>query len=282
VKKLSRRQILGGGAVAAMGMTAVDALAVEPHWLDVTEWVVEVPELPSELEGFTIAHVTDVHLTSLGRLHEAIARALAARVPDLVVVTGDVIDGDEHLGLVAPFVERLRAGGSRIVATLGNWEHWGGVNLRSLDEAYAKAGARLLVNENMSVGRGLVVVATDDGASGNADVGRAFRDAPEQPRVLLSHAPGVFDGPLPANAGAAVSLAGHTHGGQMTALTKAVWVPPGSGRFVAGPYETAVGHLYVSRGIGTSVVPARLFCRPEMVVLRLRRGSRSCLLRATG
>lgn len=271
--RLSRRRIVRGALAATIAGGALDAFALEPRWLDVTRHWVDVPDLPGELEGFTVAHLTDVHLTSIGRLHRAVAAALAAERPDLVALTGDVIDGDAHLPALAELLSMLRASGAELVATLGNWEHWGGVDLAALEATYTKAGARLLVNDAAPVRRGLVVVGTDDGCTGRASLPRAFRDAPAgRPRLLLSHAPGLFEGRLDG-AEAALSLAGHTHGGQVRALTKAVVLPPGSGPFAAGPYTTAAGPLYVNRGAGTSVVPARFCCRPELALFRLRAGS---------
>jgi predicted MPP superfamily phosphohydrolase len=267
---MTRRQVLRAASAAVIGGSALDAFAIEPRWLSVTRGAVDVPNLPSELEGFTIAHVTDVHLTSIGVVHRAIGDALAREKPDVVAVTGDVVDADAHVAQIAPFVSLLRSGGSRVVATLGNWEHWGGVNVTTLADAYRASGARLLVNESLAIDRGATIVATDDSCSGFADLTRSFRDVTsDRPRILLSHAPGIFEGRVPS---AALALSGHTHGGQVTALTKSIVVPPGSGRFVAGAYETPSVPLYVSRGIGTSIVPARFFCRPELVLLRFRRG----------
>src|SRR3954467_4390251 len=124
---MTRRQVLRAASAAVIGGGALDAFAVEPRWLAITRGAVDVPNLPPELEGFTIAHVTDVHLTSIGTVHRAIGAALAREKPDVVAVTGDVVDADAHVAQIAPFVSLLRAGGSRVVATLGNWEHWGGV-----------------------------------------------------------------------------------------------------------------------------------------------------------
>ncbi len=278
--RLTRRQTLRAAAAAVIGGGALDAFALEPRWLDVARRDVVVPDLPSELEGFTIAHVTDVHLTSIGTLHRALGAALARAKPDVVALTGDVVDADAHVARVAELVALLRSGGSRVLATLGNWEHWGNVNVAALADAYRAAGATLLVNESLLLAeRGLVIVATDDSCSGFADARRAFRDAaPDRPRVFLSHAPGIHESPLPSRA--ALSLSGHTHGGQMTALGRAVWTPPGSGRFVAGAYETPAGPLYVSRGVGTSIVPARFVCRPELPLLRLRRGDAASIVLA--
>lgn len=279
---LKRRQVLRAGAVAACALAGIDAFAIEPRWLDVTQWWVGVPDLPAELESFTIAHLTDVHLTSIGVLHHAIADWLFRVHTDLVVITGDVVDDDARVPLVTELTGLCREAtrGARILATLGNWEHWGKVNLTTLAQAYERAGAKLLSDENIDGPRGLAVIATDDGASGFADVGRAFRDAPkDRPRLLLTHAPGLVDGPLPPDARAMLTLAGHTHGGQARAVTKAIAVPPGSGRFEYGPYETPVGPMFVSKGVGTSVVPARFCCRPELAFLRLTPHAKAGILK---
>lgn len=281
---LKRRQVLRAGAGAAFALAGIDAFVVEPRWLDVTSWRVRVPDLPTELEGFLVAHVTDIHLSSIGAVHRAIAETLAKVRPDLVVVTGDVIDDDARIPLVADFISLLRSGErsgdpkTPVLATLGNWEHWGNVNRAVLAQTYERAGAKLLRDENVEGPRGLVVVATDDGASGFADVTRAFRDAPaDRPRLLLTHAPGLVAGPMPPSAKAALTLAGHTHGGQVRAVTKAIALPPGSGPYEYGPYATPVGPMFVSKGLGLSVVPARFCCRPELALLRLGRGNASVI-----
>jgi uncharacterized protein len=283
--KLTRRQMLRAGTAGAIALAGVDAFAAEPRWLDVTRWRVFVPSLPSELEGFTIAHLTDIHLTGIGMLHRAIARAVSDARPDLVAITGDVIDTDANLAHVTELVGLVRDGssnhGRRVLATLGNWEHWGNVNVTSLARAYERGGARLLADENLGIDRGLTILATDDAASGSADLPRALRDiARDRPRLFLTHAPGILDGPLPNDALAALTLAGHTHGGQVRAGPFAVVVPPGSGRFVKGPYTTPVGPAYVSRGIGTSVIPARFLCRPEMPIFTLQRGDAASIVAA--
>lgn len=273
VDRTGRRRFLRIGAALGLGAPALDAFAIEPLWLDVNRLVVDVPGLPSELDGFTIAHVTDVHISSIGRIHRALARAIGEASPDLVVLTGDVIDVAARVDIVTEFVGALRSGRAQVIATLGNWEHWGGVNLGVLAERYARAGARLLTNESVVVDRGLAVVGTDDGSSTLADLRRSFRGvAEDRPRLLLTHAPGILEDRVPPTARAALTLAGHTHGGQVRALSRAIIVPPGSGSFVAGSYATAVGPLYVSRGIGMSRIPARFACRPELPILRLRRG----------
>ncbi len=67
-----------------------------------------------------------------------------------------------------------------------------------------------------------------------------------------------------------LAFAGHTHGGQVRLpLVGPLWLPPGSGRFVEGWYEEAGTKMYVSRGVGTSVLPVRLLCAPEIAIFDL-------------
>jgi predicted MPP superfamily phosphohydrolase len=268
-RRSALRLILGGGAAALGGYS----VALEPAWLEVTEHDVPVPGLPQALAGYRVAQLTDIHLSSLGRVHDRIFEALRTRSVQLVVITGDAVDRESALPVLTDLCHAIAASGSAMLATIGNWEHWGGVPRTALRAAYARGRVRLLGDESMRLDTGVAVIATDDFCSGNADVATALHAVPRADlRIFLSHAPGIFD-TLPEGAPSFhLGIAGHTHGGQIGALGTAVWVPPGSGRFRAGMYATAHGPLYVSRGVGTSVVPARLTCRPELPIFRFVQG----------
>lgn len=255
-----------------MGLAAADTFIIEPRWLDVVERDIPVPNLPSAWQGIRIAHLSDTHLKSLGRLHDAVFSTLQKANPQLVVLTGDTIEEPEALKILEDFCRGLTQNGREVVATIGNWEHWGEVDLVDLARSYTRAGVQMLKNESRFLKNGLSVIATDDDCSGHADVQLALRNAPANATTLfLTHAPGLFD-KLPREAPTfALGLAGHTHGGQVRALGAPIWVPPGSGRFTAGSYNTAKGPIYVSRGIGTSILSARFTCRPELPILQLVR-----------
>ncbi|WP_437599267.1 metallophosphoesterase [Sorangium sp. So ce590] len=270
---ITRRAFLRSAAAGAVGLGAADGLLVEPRWLEITRHDIHVAGLPRSLDGFTIAQLTDVHLTSISGLHESVLAAVQEVAPQLVVLTGDVIDAEASLGALTDLCKGVEGSGRKVLATLGNWEHWGKVPIEGLHEAYARGGARLLGNEHTRLPEGLVVAATDDFCSGHHDVVPALRHLPNGPaRLFLTHAPGLLDEVPPGAPRFDLALSGHTHGGQVRPLGFSVAVPPGSGRFVAGPYETRAGPAYVSRGIGTSVVPARFLCRPELPVFRLVQG----------
>ncbi|WP_106091800.1 metallophosphoesterase [Enhygromyxa salina] len=269
-RHLSRRKLLGATGIVA-AIVSVDALGVEPRWLQVTRHDVPIPSLPAALEGFVIAQITDAHLTGLGRLETQILTELRRASPQLVVLTGDLIDDSTKLGVLAELCAELTKLGARVIATLGNWEHWGQLPRGKLARSYARSGAQLLVDEWHPYDRGLAIYASDD-YTGGAPGPLSARPTPDSIALLLTHSPAFVDELAPPAAGPFdLCLAGHTHGGQIRAGSFAPILPPGSGRFVAGWYETQMGPLYVSKGTGTSLVPARFCCRPELPLIRLVR-----------
>lgn len=267
---MSRRTWLLGGAGLG-GAALLDAFAIEPRWLQVTEHVVPVPALPRSLEGYTVAQATDVHLGALGAVQRALTDAVRGRAPQLVVLTGDIVNDAAHLGELGELVHALRQPGRRLIATLGNWEHWGHVPLDRLNRTYSDGGAELLVNRSIVLDGAVAISATDDSTAGAPRLDEtlaARRAAPSQ--LFLTHSPSLLDR-VPRAARFDLALSGHTHGGQARIWNYAPILPPGSGRFVAGWYDVPSGRAYVSRGIGTSVVPARVMCRPELPLFRLVR-----------
>jgi hypothetical protein len=270
-RRLARRGpalVLAGGA-----LLAAYAALVEPFWVELTRHEVEAPVRAP----VTVAHLTDLHTHGLGRRERAVVALLERERPDLVVVTGDsVVNGDPFappLGLAddpsyraaGEVLARLRAP-LGVWAVRGNWE-----NLRRVrDERafYAAAGVRLLVNESARVRDDLWLVGLDDADSGVPDAVAAERGVPPgAARLTLLHSPAFFDSLPPS---LPLALAGHTHGGQvrLPGLPPA-WLPSGSGRYVAGWYARGETRMYVSRGVGTSTLPVRFACRPEVALLTL-------------
>lgn len=269
----TRRTFLAGTAALA-GAGALDAFVVEPRWLEITRHSVPVAGLSRALEGMTLAQITDAHLVRLGRVERAIIQTVRSENVKLVVMTGDIVDQSASLPLLAELVSGLRGAGAEVVATLGNWEHWAGFVAAGLASEYRRFGARLLVDSAVEIA-GVTLAGTDDGYAGaprwERTLGELASLGAAAPLVLATHSPAMFDA-VPREAPRFdLGLAGHTHGGQLAIGGYKPLVPPGSGRFVAGWYETPHGRAYVSRGTGTSVVPARFMCRPELPLFRLQR-----------
>jgi hypothetical protein len=269
--KITRREAISAGLATAAAGVGVDAFIVEPQWLQVSEHTVVVSGLPTSLVGFTVAQLSDVHLRGDVEWSDSIAAAVRQLDPQLVVMTGDLVESATGLPHLARLGSALRAPSTRVAAILGNWEHWGAVPMELLRRTYAGFGAELLVDEARRLD-GVTLLATDDDLAGSPrlDALTAAASA-ETPRILLTHSPQLLDVAARRIPAVDLALAGHTHGGQARLGSLAPFCPPGSGRFVAGWYDTPVGPAYVSRGLGTSVAPVRFLCRPELPVFRFTR-----------
>ncbi len=193
--------------------------------------------------------------------------------PDLVALTGDfVTNSPNYVAPVALALGKLRARRGAF-AVLGNHDFRVGAD--SVTAALERNGIEVLRNRHIrlgSNGSSVVLAGVDDLGYGQADVRAALRGAHDVPCVvLLSHNPAVL--PLAALHGVDLVLSGHTHGGQMDLPRvrrfihrRGLRVPI---RFRHGWDQVGDTQIYISRGIGTVVVPLRLRCPAEIPVLRL-------------
>jgi predicted MPP superfamily phosphohydrolase len=270
-KKTKPRSSFWKLAIAlAMALLLVYGFIIEPRWVVVTQLQKQVG-----LKGatFKIAQLSDLHLSGVGATEEATLQHLKALQPDLILLTGDVIGDRYALLALDDFLKRLPD--TIKVTIMGNWEHWSGTDLQNLSALYKRHQVRLLINECMPLvvnGVPLNLAGLDDYTAGQPDLVRTLQQCTQgAPIIMAQHSPGLFDeAPSPELGQIAFSLAGHTHGGQVAIGKHALFTPRGSGRYVAGSYQTAWGDLYVSRGIGTSMMPLRIGARPEIVLLELR------------
>ena len=272
---LTRRHFLAATA-GALGAAALgDGFLLEPAAVQVTRHELPIPGLPAALDGVRIACLADVHL------HRGISRAARAALeqvdrerPEIVVLAGDICNKRGDLPTLTAWARDAR-GTLATFATFGNWERYAKIDRATAEAAYGKAGVEFLCNTTARVsirGATLTILGLDDPVEGRPDpmaalAGVGARDV----AVWVLHGPGYVD-ELPKSVAPrpALFLAGHTHGGQIRLPGITPVLPVGSGRFVAGWYRDTVAPLYVSRGIGTVFVPARLFCPPELPVFSLR------------
>jgi predicted MPP superfamily phosphohydrolase len=267
---LARRELLArmgilAGAVPVIG--AVDGLMITPRRLTATDHAVGNDEA-RDAPRLSVLQLSDLHLKQIGDLEERLLEQVHARTPDVIVLTGDIVDRRGSLWQLELFLRRLPHAGRRF-AIPGNWEHWAGISLESLERLYAGHGVELLVNRSAVFDHGghrVRVTGLDDLVAGKPDADAALSAAePCANHLLLAHCPAARDHlRLPRAHAPTFMLSGHTHGGQIAPFGLAIKLPHGSGGYVSGWYRDDGVPLYVSRGIGTSLVPVRIGATPEL------------------
>jgi predicted MPP superfamily phosphohydrolase len=269
---MTRRQVVEAvGGVAMIGVTGATlgwGAIWGRHEFELVELPVRIAALPRALDGYVIAQVSDLHAgTYIGEreLDEGFERVRRAK-PDLVVVTGDMIDFDPaYAPLVARKLAEL-APRDGVYACLGNHDYYTG-----WDEVVASlsaAGIHTLVNEGTVIrprdGGGFALLGVDDRWGGRyGSPGPRLDDALSTvpgslPRILLSHQPVTVDR-WPGKV--ALQLSGHTHGGQINPGFRPVDLFMS---YVAGLYRVGGTTLYVNRGFGTVGPPSRVGAPPEV------------------
>ena len=276
---LSRRHFLAAAATAGAAGVGLSAYAFGPAatTVELTRQDLTVPGLAPALQGLRIAHVSDVHLpANEGAVRHALA-LLEAERPEVVILTGDIVEHYRALDTLIEFARRAR-GSVGTYAVMGNWERAGGIQPGDARKAYAAAGVQFLCNETatLKVGSGrLGIAGLDDWVSGRPDVAETLARVDHADAMVWAlHAPGFAD-LLPVGTPASVLLAGHTHGGQIRLPLLPALTPSGSGRFLEGWYDTPTAPLYVSRGVGTTNIRARFRCPAELPLFTLKQAARS-------
>lgn len=225
--------------------------------------------------GLRVVQLSDLHLQSLDDHVQQVVRQVQALQPDLVILSGDMVDRADALPVLAAFLQAL--GPVRTIAVPGNWEHWSDVDFDVLGAIIqSQPDGRLLLNERWSFKHGdrrIEVVGLDDFTAGQPDLRLLAPSVGADVSLLVQHSPGFFDkGEVNQRMGAGrflLCLSGHTHGGQIAIAGWAPFRPVGSGRFVSGFYDVLGCRLFVSKGVGTSVLPVRFGVAPEVVVFEL-------------
>jgi predicted MPP superfamily phosphohydrolase len=235
---------------------------------------VPVKDLPAELEGTTIAHLSDLHIGAMTPLWWAKrwTRAANAKKPDFVVITGDMVtSGVAFHEDIAELVSTLEA---PVFVSMGNHDYFGeGEPLISL--LRTKGRATVLRNEGQVVtrnGKELFLAAIDDTWTRRADMDRALEERPEgMPTILLAHDPDKF--PSARDRKVDVVLSGHTHGGQIALpfIARHVNFSKLAHRYHLGVYTEGDASLYVHPGLGTTGPPIRLGVAPAVALVTLRR-----------
>lgn len=244
-------------------------------WGNTSIRITEIPftsqDIPEEFSGFRMVHISDLHNHEFGKNNARLLKKIAACQPDVIFLTGDILDSYHTDAEVAIAFVRQAVQIAPTYFVTGNHEKRVMGEYETLRAAMADAGVHVLENELTTLERGEAKISL----LGLHDP--AFTDVPEQlaalaPQaegftILLAHHPELVG--YYAGAGVDLVFSGHAHGGQFRLPLIGGLMAPGQGIFPeydAGLYRVENTGLIVSRGLGNSAFPFRLNNRPEIVL----------------
>lgn len=252
--------------------------------LELNTYMVGSKELPDAFNGYRIAHVSDLHNAELGDGNEKLLAMLRAAEPDMIAITGDMIDSrNTDVEVALNFAEKAMQIAPCYYVT-GNHE----ARVSEYDELKAgleACGVIVLENEREQIemsGEFITILGVDD-PSFNTDylfgdsasvVSSTLAEISTEDdvfTVLLSHRPELFDTYVAC--GMDLTLSGHAHGGQFRLPFVGGLVAPNQGffpKYDSGIYTENGTNMIVSRGIGNSLLPFRFNNRPEVILIELR------------
>lgn len=264
-------------------ITSVIFLYMENNKLTISHYKIKNNKISKAFRGFKIIHLSDFHSKEFGKKNTRMIKILEKESPDIIVITGDLIDRrryneDKSLEIIKGIKEI-----APIYFVTGNHEGFSG-KFRSLETKLKHAGVTILRNEKHIITREneqIIVLGLDDPSfrpvktSKNheiieAEISSMIGRNNEAFTILLCHRPEHFD--VYSKFKVDLSLTGHAHGGQIGIPFIGALIVPNQGfppKYYKGMYKIGGSKMIVSRGLGNSVFPQRLFNRPEIISISL-------------
>ena len=257
--------------------------------LETTHYTYAAEQLGADLEGYHIVQISDLHNAKFGKNNQKLVDRIRECEPDMIVLTGDLVDSNHtNVDRAVQFVDEI-VKICPVYYVTGNHEYW--LEKSEYDElmsGLADAGVVILDNQVVEISRGdakFRLVGLDDRSLSDGTLGTLLNDQAGQKEetadnensgekeltVVLAHEPQYLA--RYASAGVDLVLSGHAHGGQFRLPFVGGIVAPDQGflpEYTAGEYYMNGTEMIVSRGLGNSVIPVRLFNYPEIVCVELK------------
>ncbi len=246
--------------------------------LQVTEYTITSDRIPDDFDNFRIVQISDLHNAQFGEDNAQLLEKIRKQKPDIIVITGDLVDSYHPNMDVALSFARQATQIAPVYYITGNHEHR--LDYKDIGKQLEDVGVTALFNESITLTRG------DDQISLLGMLDTSLRKNPARENtlsdliptdgsytVLLAHRPECFDSYVLC--GVDLALTGHVHGGQFRLPFVGGLYAPGQGAFPtydAGLFTEGQTNMIISRGVGPSRFPFRLNNRPEIVVVTLKNG----------
>jgi predicted MPP superfamily phosphohydrolase len=282
-KRLTRRNFIKKGLTSVVGFFILSlssySFFIEKNNIELKHIHLSFPHLPSSFKGTKILHISDIHFGFFydsDQLQNLIVR-IRSLEPDIICFTGDLIDSQFSKSQainVSNILKQLVAPYGKF-AILGNHNYWGNTEL--VKDCLTDSGFQLLMNEVTLVRKGndyIYISGIDDLLCGTPDISKIFKKGRLDPNlfhVMLVHEPDYANeiSYHPVD----LQLSGHSHGGQINLPYIGPLITPAlSKKYTSGLYRINNRlNLYTNRGIGTTILPFRFYCRPEITIIELNK-----------
>ena len=241
-------------------------------------------KLPLEFDGYKVAHISDLHNKKFGKDQEPLLKELRKASPDIIVVTGDLIDRRRYNLETSMIFINGAVEIAPVYYVAGNHEAWSG-EYRDIKSRLIEAGVEILDDRKIEIKKGdsrIEILGLSDPAfltnnqrkgTDSSSLERNLKDLADNSvfQILLSHRPELFN--IYADENIDLTFSGHAHGGQIRTPFIGGLVAPGQGIFpeyTQGIHKKDKSSLVVSRGLGNSLFPIRIFNRPEVVLVTFK------------
>lgn len=245
-------------------------------------------KIPNNFNGYKIAHISDLHNKQFGKNQSYLLKKIQKEKPDMIVITGDLIDSNHTDIKVAMEFIKGAVTIAPVYYTTGNHEYWSG-KYAELSDQLQKAGVDILDDSSVRIEKSneyIYLLGLSDPAFTTSDyldnnttyqnyqkietLQNLLTTKEESLYILLSHRPELF--PIYKDQPVDLVFSGHAHGGQFRLPFIGGLVAPNQGlfpKYTSGSYVEDNTTMIVSRGLGNSIVPLRLFNQPEVIIVTL-------------
>lgn len=243
--------------------------------LVITTYTYESEKLGADLDGYRIVQISDLHNAEFGKENKKLLEIIRSCSPDIIVITGDLVDSNHtNVERAVAFVkEAVKI--APVYYVTGNHEYWlDPSENEQMMQGILAAGAYDLDDEAVRIEKGdssFLLVGLDDQHLSDETLKNLLQEQKNELSIVLAHEPQYLQNY--ANAEADLVLTGHAHGGQIRLPFVGGIVAPDQGflpEYTSGQYNSADTEMIVSRGLGNSIIPVRLFNYPEVVCVELR------------
>lgn len=243
--------------------------------LVITTYTYESEKLGADLDGYRIVQISDLHNAEFGKENKKLLETIRSCSPDIIVITGDLVDSNHtNVERAVAFVkEAVKI--APVYYVTGNHEYWlDPSENEQMMQGILAAGAYDLDDEAVCIEKGdssFMLIGLDDQHLSDETLKNLLQEQKNELSIVLAHEPQYLQNY--ANAGADLVLTGHAHGGQIRLPFVGGIVAPDQGflpEYTSGKYNRADTEMIVSRGLGNSIIPVRLFNYPEVVCVELR------------